>query len=58
MFSGLQTTMKKTSSGADKQAPCAEKEESCEHTIEHGKGQATCAALSVTVPLEQSKQGG
>lgn len=52
MFSGLQTTMRKTSSGADKQATCVEKEESCEHAVEHGKGQATCAALSVTVPLE------
>lgn len=52
MFSGLHTTMKKTSSGADKQAACVEKEESCQHRIEHGKGQATCAALSVTVPLE------
>lgn len=52
MFSGLQITMQKTSSGADKQATCVEKEESCEHAVEHGKGQATCAALSVTVPLD------
>lgn len=52
MFSGLQTTMKKTSSGDDKQAPSVEKEESCQHRIEHGKGQVTRAALSVTVPLE------